>query len=389
MFHKPWLGLMALFALAVTSRADEPRPASSAAEIARFIAQLGDDSYQAREAASEQLIEAGLAARPAVQKALDDPDPEVRLRSRRILGEIELREEQRIVQAFLDEKDPNKDHGLSGWKRFREIVGDTTETRAFYVELHKAEKPLLAALDRGSKDLGESFAARLAELQQSHSLSVPTTGRRSIPLASSTALLFVATDEKVDLTNQNIHFLIYQSDFYRQLSSVEQLSSSEQRDMLRKVLGKFVAREGDAAVTYQNLNLALRFDLKEALGPGIKLALDEKATAVYRLYGLLAVAKFGDKEHAKAIEPLFKEQTVVYSRPGGKTGPSTTQIRDGALAAALHLQGQKLHEFGFAAQSHPQLLYLPNSLGFAGDAQRSAAFEKYRDWVKSLSKPGT
>ncbi|MEN6450614.1 MAG: tetratricopeptide repeat protein [Thermoguttaceae bacterium] len=56
----------------------------SPAQIDRAIEQLGDESYQVRQAASRQLWEAGKAAEPALQKACASPDREVADRARRI-----------------------------------------------------------------------------------------------------------------------------------------------------------------------------------------------------------------------------------------------------------------------------------------------------------------
>src|SRR5262245_52447868 len=54
-------------------------------EIAKAIRQLGDDSFDVREKATQFLWKTGSGAEPALHSALKTADPEVRARARRIL----------------------------------------------------------------------------------------------------------------------------------------------------------------------------------------------------------------------------------------------------------------------------------------------------------------
>jgi HEAT repeat protein len=56
------------------------------ARVARLIAQLGADDYQAREDATDALIKIGAAAAPALVQAAGNPDPEVSSRAKRGLA---------------------------------------------------------------------------------------------------------------------------------------------------------------------------------------------------------------------------------------------------------------------------------------------------------------
>jgi hypothetical protein len=59
--------------------------------IGRLIKQLGDDSFDRREAASKELVAIGEPARPALRKASSCGDLEVRRRAERALEEIATR----------------------------------------------------------------------------------------------------------------------------------------------------------------------------------------------------------------------------------------------------------------------------------------------------------
>jgi tetratricopeptide (TPR) repeat protein len=70
------------------SPAAAPPPGPTAARIARWIAQLGDDDFNLRQEASRQLRAAGRRAEPALARAADSRDAEVRKRARAILADF-------------------------------------------------------------------------------------------------------------------------------------------------------------------------------------------------------------------------------------------------------------------------------------------------------------
>jgi hypothetical protein len=63
--------------------------AAAEAQLKELVQQLGDDSFAKREQASERLVALGLRARPALRRALKDPDLEVRRRAAACLVRIE------------------------------------------------------------------------------------------------------------------------------------------------------------------------------------------------------------------------------------------------------------------------------------------------------------
>lgn len=63
-----------------------------AIRIARLIKRLGDDSAANRDAALDELARMGAAAKPQLQEAASDPDPEVRLRARELLVRLQVEE---------------------------------------------------------------------------------------------------------------------------------------------------------------------------------------------------------------------------------------------------------------------------------------------------------
>jgi len=83
--------LMALMAL-VAFAGDPPAERS----VEQLIAQLGADEYQAREDATKALIARGAAAIPALEKAVQAEDVEVRMRAGRALRTIREKQPRKI-----------------------------------------------------------------------------------------------------------------------------------------------------------------------------------------------------------------------------------------------------------------------------------------------------
>ena len=77
------VGPAALGLLAGLSAAEPARAKPDPVAVERLVRQLGSESYAEREAASRQLRSLGRAVLPALEKATDNADPEVRTRARR------------------------------------------------------------------------------------------------------------------------------------------------------------------------------------------------------------------------------------------------------------------------------------------------------------------
>lgn len=70
---------------AAAQNAEQPAGSQPPARVARLIKELGADDFAARRRAHQQLSKLPAADRPQLERALDDPDPEIRLRARQLL----------------------------------------------------------------------------------------------------------------------------------------------------------------------------------------------------------------------------------------------------------------------------------------------------------------
>ncbi len=98
------LGLGAVLLLTAPVQSQEPAKSDPPAHIAKLIQDLGDDSYEVREAADKALAALGVAALPAVREATGNDDPEVRRRARTL---IDRWASQGEIPALLLELEPS------------------------------------------------------------------------------------------------------------------------------------------------------------------------------------------------------------------------------------------------------------------------------------------
>jgi RNA polymerase sigma factor (sigma-70 family) len=81
--------------------ANEERPVPPPTEVARLIGQLGDEDFEAREAATARLMRAGESALPALHEALASNDPEVRSRATKIIAAMKAEKLRVLIDQVL------------------------------------------------------------------------------------------------------------------------------------------------------------------------------------------------------------------------------------------------------------------------------------------------
>jgi len=341
--------------------------------VSALIADLGAEEFEIRETAFRRLIEFGPVVMPMLEKYDSDADPEVRGRTRRILVRLrEIDRERRIVE-FMQDDDPEDDHGLPGWHPFRQIVGHGKAARQLFVNMQKAEGELIyLAMNKPSR-AGAAVGARAQTLYYMRQYF-----KEDVTDGAVAAILFVASLEGVKASSRS-HSRIY-SLFYR--SEIKDKLSDGKDIPLRRLVIAWILNS-DGVYAYQRLTLAMRYNLKETLPLAKKLATDKALRAYYRQYAILAVAKFGGRKEADFLEKLLPDNTVVYTRKRGNKVDYEVQARDVALAALLNVNGQDPGKFGFnRIQPNSQTVYQLNTMSFPNEAARKAALKKWEDFRK-------
>jgi hypothetical protein len=358
--------------------------------VATLIARLGDASFEVRERAQRELVARGEIVRPAVLAAARDTDAEVRARAKQILRLLDERARamarealEKRLHAFVAETGRDGTYDLPDWPRYRALAGDTQGSRQLYAEMVRAEPDLLLAGARGSQEASQALTARLLELRAA--MTNPLPALRQLPSTPAVAaVLFVASKPGARIgaeAGTAVYSLGLHNGGFRNAAGDKAMGGP-----LRKIMGAFVAanNEPDATLQYYKLTFGRTYELAETLTLAERMLSDpkNKPPAGHYTYIILTVAKLGNREHLRALEPLLGDRTVVQSTTtSGET--ATLEVRDLALAAAVHLTGQEVKDFGFPrAVANATLVFSPLSLARrkGEEGLREAGLEKWRRW---------
>jgi len=361
-----------------------PAADQAALEIEALVRQLGDDEFAQRERATEALIRLGVTATPALEVGMRDLDREVRYRCRRIINSVQALDRQRRLDAFAAGVQSSDEDQLPGWVRYRQLLGDDRLARELFCEMLKAEWEFLAAIEAGGPRAADALATRCQELQNTQMMQqmFDQTGQ-TIELGSIAAMVFVASNPEIDVADQTGSYL------YAALSSQPSFRSAIQsgtrKPIVRKLLGAWVRRVSGPWSAYHALMLSLQYDLEDGRVPAERIVRGDSAGPLHAQIcqnAILVLAKLGDESHIPLLEQRFADATPCSTQRIDNAVTFETQVRDVALAAALHLSKQDVKKFGFdRAQLHPQLVFNPGTLGFnqeKDDAARQRAFAGWR-----------
>lgn len=351
-----------------------------------LIQQLGAESYEQREQATQQLQQIGLPARAALLEGLKDDDPEVRRRCRKILRSILQADFRQRLEEFRNHDQGG--FGLPKWDVFRDVVGSGPKARELFLKMQQSESGLLASAEIGGKEAAQALKLRLAQAYSTRFFK----GRRQEPsVGTVSALLLVWADPKLALPKE-----LRQIQSWQQLVQTSKFSQAvEKGDLkipLRKLLSVWIEKPQTDSLAYQKLRIAMKLKLKAGLRLAQAMLEDRQQRAQYRVYALATVAILGGKPYAKILADVLDDDTEVR-----KQNNRTIQVNDAALAWLVHLTGQKVKDYSQpTAKKLFDLLkryknryggFNYNYFGYENDKQRQQALEKWSAWVKENPLP--
>ncbi|MBX7168683.1 MAG: hypothetical protein K1X74_20270 [Pirellulales bacterium] len=356
--------------------AEDPIRGGPADDPAGLVRQLGDESFQRREAATLRLARLGLEAKAALIQGLDSPDAEVRRRCQRILADVLELDFRQRVRRFAEATDEVSDGDVPGWKSFHQIVGDGKSARDLYVEMLGAEPELLETLASDAERLPELLTMRLRQVQARRSSMAGSAQSRDVGLGSIATFLFVLADEKVLLPEPVLNQVkehVYSPAFQ------QAIMAGPKAEPTHRLLAAWLRR--DELPPLETMKLAFRHQIPEALPTALKVIAQQQGVPMLRVQALLLVARFGTLAQVPAVEPLLQDVNGVNYRVQSTQG--TTEVRDIALAVLVKLSGQKYAEYGLAkVVEHPQLGFETASVGFPDEEARARAQQKWADWSR-------
>jgi RNA polymerase sigma factor (sigma-70 family) len=425
---------------AARAAADEPKsgPVDPAAGLVR---QLGDPSFATRESAGAKLRALGAKARPALEAAVRDPDPEVTRRSRALLAAI--RED--ALAAFMKQFDPRKseeyDHPV--WKRYVAIAGDSRASRELFARI-MANGKWLRTLDKAEADPMSAphvYRVGIAEVFRDFDRDPAPTPEWPCNRGEEVAYLLLLGsypdpsppaklegDEIPPKSLRNTTFLgrgIICGE--GQITHARGLALGLQGELLdtsKGVNAPAVAGAPGTDRVFARLLaawLVRRDPSSEVVPPAFRIASMQRVLEIVpiaRRYAandfeprrevpptstiaaLELVARVGKRADLPLFERHFGDETQVATVAETRNyqplpPPYTTQLRDVALGLALLLHGGNPEDFGFfvrkgAIKQTAGRYEIPwhshFQLGFDGEASRTEAFAKAKAWL-ATQKP--
>ena len=366
--------------------ADAASPAvqTGAADVKALISQLGDAKFAVRKSAGEKLARIGLPAFQALEEATRDGDREIRYRAEKVLSVIRQNDLNRRLTIFLASLDSPEDKSLPSWPRFKAAHGNTAITRSLFVEMQRAEGELLAQLDADPRQATDLLGQRaLALVQEQNRLN---RDGAPMPLGQVAAVFFVAGEPDTKPTSNTVALLL-QLGTQQSVAGIAPAGEAsdkrtlEKAALTQKLLGTLIARAEGSATT-EAVRLAVIYDLKEGLGPALKVLDSPPRTRVYVQYAMLVVSRFGDDSHLAIFEKHFTDNSLI-STTSSRGVRREVQIRDSALAGAVLLTKQELKDYfelpeNLATQQGGRAFSSSIlNIGFENDEQRTAAFAKW------------
>jgi hypothetical protein len=358
--------------------------ANDPGRISTLVKQLGSEDFAEREAASDELTRAGLAAFSALETAAAHPDREVRYRSIRILGQIRELDLQRRLEAFLSGKNDTDEYPLPAWSRFKKAYGDDATSRQLFVELTRADADVMRTLEESPKSASDLLGQRAFQHQQAMQLGQ----QQQLSLAQIGVMLFVAAEEDVTLQAQTMN-MVYNYCYQQTLRDA--VASSAKNGIPRKMVGSIIRRSEDTAA-YQAMLIALNLGLDDGMVPALKILNGQGNRAPHMSqYALMTVAKLGNKSHLPLVEKLLDDKSVVTRMQENKT-IYDVQVRDAALATAVLLSKQELKTY-FGDRPNQQLtdpqqiFFNPRVIGFTDEEKRVATHKKWAEYKAQQPPP--
>ena len=154
---------------AATNPPDRPVSGSSAADL---VKQLGNESFEVRQAAFQRLLGLGRSAEAEVRAGLTFPDAEVRRLCEMLLPLCRRSDLDIRLDAFLTGEEDKQLPALAGWAKFKELAGKDRAARRLFVELYRSDRALLELLEKDPKQVGAQFPVRIQKVTNNFGIMV-------------------------------------------------------------------------------------------------------------------------------------------------------------------------------------------------------------------------
>ncbi len=347
--------------------ADSPQKADDPKTIAELVMKLRAPSFRERLQAEADCRDTGPAAIPALMKALQSPDPELRRRAQQLIEQIEEDGLTDSIEAFLA---PGSSTSLPGWSLVADMVEDSLEFRTAYAEILRGNSQLAHALSH--PDLLSTELQR-----QLQNMGMPTG---SVPQGISTVnasvilLLLIHPEATHPADSASLSVRIIRQ------GVVQGVNETPPGQLLQALLTRWVVAPR-AGTAFDRLSIAWQLSLPESVIPALEM-LEQKGSPHQLQIAFLAIIRFGGAPEMAVVETRLDDAQVLNIGRGPDNQPNgSMQLRDQALATLIVMNKQDPTQFGLKALNVDASKNVTSVVvSFENEAQREAAFEKWRTW---------
>ena len=351
------------------------------ARVDGLVGDLSSPLFPKRQKAASQLLQLDAPAVALLELKLEDAPEAVAVQLRQVISNLRKRLFDNRLVGLNKNDDPVKLAGMPDWERFVAIAGSAEDALPVYLEMLHAEKALFADRMFSSSELTAHLEQRSTELRAACDGQLD----EEYPVASAVALMVIASDETVTLrrgTSTNISESLEEARFEKLITD------GFHAEMLRAVTSEWLKRPGLA------VDRPLLLAMKYRLPVGREIALRALERPTYNqstAHSLLCLGAFQQADTLPVIEQVIINDAATRPiwPPFGKSveevspgrdikSTYSAQVRDVALAVAIHLRGRRPQEFGIKVTTSPSNLFTFDSMGFNNDTDRNAAISKYR-----------
>jgi hypothetical protein len=398
------LHVLLLFASPVSDPAAAPSPDPRSLDIpvavrwraAALVRELGSPVFDDRERAARDLAALGRLALPALRYGVErSPDAEVRLRCGLLLPRAREADHVARVAVFVADRDGKFEHDVAGWGLFRKAVGDGPDARRLFERIAGAAstRRVLIATRWPGPSLNALAAERWTRLGKE---ARPVQAEGVQAAARPVSLLDVAALLLADIASPEADEGLG-SGWVPTVLLIEDVALAETArgrgpdgPVFRRLVTAWLDGKSGAVGLQHAIQIATAIQLPPAVAARYHArTLDQKGIDAHtKLVAVGALARSGDRGHLAALDRLRDDTDAVdVGWPDGTM--FTSPVADLALAAMIHLSGQKLTDYGFTiAPGGPVDFTRVDPCRFApdrtatADQKRERAAAKWEEWVK-------
>ena len=371
-------------------RSDQQSVASAAPDksVPELLSELEQaTSPEKRDALIEALSDKGPAIRPGLKRAAKDRknSPEFRRRLQLVIAAIARKERRDALQAHVAGKPVPAKFKFPGWKRFSEILGQDSDTQAFYLAMSSSEHDLLAYLEEEPARIADHLRLLISgdgDLQGQPSVDPVLDGYWAA------AILLVVGDERTAQDAKAQHEVV-------KVLSDPRFEPALQKDprlvkLLRAWLlnplppGEWTSAHNE--MTRAKLTSAAKYQLKNEERQLVKTGLAGSKEQQIEMLRTLTYGNNIDPSFCLLVEPFLKDDSVCATLGWGTYQGKSYQVRDLALMALFKLSGKKHTDFGYVPLA-PEGDQQADLVIFEDDQARQAVIKKWRDWSKEHLHP--